>query len=524
MATTETDHIITSIKPNNGGEETIFEEAKGLLSHKDAAKTLNGVEPKELTGKLTGALLFAVFASAIGGSFVFGYHIGCINAPGDLIQKWIGDNHFQIHSSNIQKSEIDMIWAVTVAIFSIGGMIGGLLSGTVADKMGRKGGLLANNGLIMIAGLFMGLAKHSNFYYMMIMGRLIIGLACGLASGLVPMYLCEIAPPNLRGTLGSVHQLAVTISILFSQILGHPSIFGTEELWQYIFLFTLIPSGIQLALLPFAPESPKWILNVKNSPETAAAALKKLRGTDDVQDELDQFIVEAEETRNTEKAGLLDMFKGDLRQPMIIAIMMMLSQQLSGINAAMFYSTSIFMSAKLSAETAVYATIGMGLVNVIQTLVSTWLVDHPKFGRKPLHLAGLSGMLITSLGLVAALTMQNSNVTEAIKSIGSYASIAFVLLFVVSFATGPGSIPWFFVSEIFTSSARGTASSIACMVNWTAAFLVGLLFPTFQRILGQYTFLIFVGFLGFFIFYTYKFVPETKGKSVDQIKKELEKK
>ncbi|KHJ83767.1 transporter, major facilitator family protein [Oesophagostomum dentatum] len=209
---------------------------------------------------------------------------------------------------------------------------------------------------------------------------------------------------------------------------------------------------------------------------------------------------------------MMDMFRGSLLWPMTIAIMMMLAQQLSGINVAMFYSTVIFKQAGLSTEGASYATIGVGAVNMIMTLVSVYLVDHPKFGRRLLMLLGLIGMCISTVLLVIALSLTASGNQWA-----SYGAIVFVLLFVFSFAAGPGAIPWFFVSEIFASSARGNANSIAVMVNWTANLLVGLSFLTLNNILAQYSFLVFTAFLAFFIFFTWRYVPETKGKSVEEI-------
>lgn len=128
-----------------------------------------------------------------------------------------------------------MMWSITVSIFAIGGMIGGLLSGYLADKIGRKGALLINNIFAFVAAAFMTLSKFAGVYYMVIIGRLIIGFSCGLSSGLVPMYLTEISPINLRGSLGSVHQLLVTIAILVAQILGLPSLLGNAQLWPYIF-------------------------------------------------------------------------------------------------------------------------------------------------------------------------------------------------------------------------------------------------------------------------------------------------
>uniref|UniRef100_A0A0N4ZUW5 MFS domain-containing protein n=1 Tax=Parastrongyloides trichosuri TaxID=131310 RepID=A0A0N4ZUW5_PARTI len=498
------------------------EQATSLLSHESAAKSLNKQDASALNGKLTPKLVISMIF-AVMSSFQFGFHIGCLNAPESLITKWIEKNHQEMGGAPKDPEEFKFLFGIIVGLFAFGGIFGGFFSGAVADKFGRKGGLLLINIPILIATLLMGLAKYVGIYYFLFVGRFLIGISCGLASGLAPMYLCEISSLNFRGLFGSLNQLFVTIAILFSQILGLPFIFGNEELWPLILLFPLVPMIIQFILLSVAVESPKYDLIIKNNSVAASASLRKLRGCENVEVELDVLKSEAEEARRLQKVAMSDLFKGELRWPMIIAIVMMLSQQFSGINAAMFYSTEIFKSAGLKGNAPVYATIGMGFVNVIQTVLSTWLVDHPKFGRRSLHLIGLIGMFFTSILIVGSLSLQKSDASSDIKQIGSYGAIAFVLLFVISFATGPGGIPWFFVSEIFSSSARASASGISCLVNWSASFLVGVSFKIIESILAQYTFLIFTTCLGIFICFTYKYVPETKGKTVDQIKIEMDK-
>lgn len=178
----------------------------------------------------------------------------------------------------------------------------------------------------------MSLAKFVGVYYLMTVGRLIIGFSCGLSSGLVPMYLTEISPINLRGSLGSVHQLLVTISILVAQILGLPALLGNEKLWPFIFAFTVVPCIFQLATLTFCPESPKYTLINKGLNDQAEKDLKKLRGREDVRQELDVIDEEAQAAKNQPKVTLIDMFKGALRWPLFIAVMMMFSQQVGSKN------------------------------------------------------------------------------------------------------------------------------------------------------------------------------------------------
>ena len=407
-------------------------------------------------------------------------------------------------------AHIDVIYSVIVAIFCVGGMIGALGTAFVADKIGRKWGLIYNNVLVVIAVVCMGFSKASGYYELLIIGRFFIGLASGLFAGLAPMYLTEISPVHLRGAIGTIYQLVITISILISNVLGLPSLLGNESRWPVLFGVTIVPAILMVFSLPFCPESPKHTLVIQGKDVDAQKSLIWLRGTVEVHDEMEEMRHESEQMKVVPKVRLRDMWTNNtLRQPLIIAMVVMLSQQLSGINAAIFFSTKIFESAGLSDTAALYSTMGMGVINVLMTLVSLILVERA--GRRTLHLTGLAGMAITTLILTLCLTMRD--LAPALR----YLSIVAVFFFVIMFATGPGSIPWFLVGELFGIGARGIATSIAVAVNWSANFLVGLAFLPLTHLLGDYTFLVFTFLLAMFWIYTYKKVPETKGKTHEQI-------
>merc|ERR1719373_9006 len=273
---------------------------------------------------------------------------------------------------------------------------------------------------------------------------------------------------------------------------------------------TAAPALLQLATLPFCPESPKYLLLDKDDEMKANSALSWLRGTIEVHEEMDVMKQEQESMKLVPKVTLKEMLtNGSLRKPLIIAMMMMLAQQLSGINCAIFYSTRIFGLANLSTSESQSATLGMGTMNVLMTFVSLVLIE--KAGRKTLMVIGLVVMfLMTTLLLAALLTY------ESVAAM-SYVAIVAVILFVVGFATGPGSIPWFFVTELFAQSGRPTATSIAVTVNWSANFLVGLAFVPLNRIMGPYVFIVFMVIQFCFIIYVYFAVPETKNRTIEDI-------
>ncbi|UYV66331.1 SLC2A4 [Cordylochernes scorpioides] len=265
-----------------------------------------------------------------------------------------------------------------------------------------------------------------------------------------------------------------------------------------------------LATLPLCPESPKYILINQDKEVAAQKALTWLRGTIEVHDEMDEMRSEYETMKLVPRVTLYEMWHNPmLFQPLCIAVMMMLSQQLSGINAVIYFSTEIFQSAGLSSQTALYATLATGSINVAMTFVSLVLVE--RLGRRTLHLTGLGGMMALTVGLAFCLALSDSVIWL------SYLSIICVIGFVVMFATGPGSIPWFLVTELFGQGARPLATSIAVTVNWCANFLVGLVFLPLKNMMEGYVFLIFSSFLAIFWIFTYKRVPETKNKSPEEL-------
>ncbi|XP_027867081.1 solute carrier family 2, facilitated glucose transporter member 1 isoform X2 [Xiphophorus couchianus] len=401
-----------------------------------------------------------------------------------------------------------MVWSLAVAIFSVGGMIGSLSVGVIVNKFGRRKSMLFSNSLALLGGSLMGLSSLSRSFEMIIIGRLVIGVFCGLCTGLTPMYLGEISPTALRGAFGTLHQLGVVVGILVAQIFGLEAALGSDRLWPLLLALTILPAVIQSAMLPFCPESPRYLLIVLNEEDEARKALERLRGTDDVNDDIQEMKEEGMKMAMEKKVSIPELFRSpNYRQPIIIAIILQLSQQLSGINAVFYYSTGIFKSAGVSQP--IYATIGAGIVNTVFTIVSLFLVERA--GRRTLHLIGLAGMAVSALLMTIFLSLVNSN------QVMSYLAIVAVFTFVASFEMGPGPIPWFIVAELFSQGPRPAAMAVSGCSNWTANFLVGLGFPKLEELCGPYVFLIFMVLLILFFIFTYLRVPETKGRTFDEI-------
>uniref|UniRef100_A0A8C7SP11 Solute carrier family 2, facilitated glucose transporter member 4 n=1 Tax=Oncorhynchus mykiss TaxID=8022 RepID=A0A8C7SP11_ONCMY len=466
---------------------------------------------------VTGTLALSVFTAVLG-SFQFGYNIGVINAPQKVRPTCTHQPELLIQSSAnwdlefpidpIPSSTLTTLWSLSVAIFSIGGMISSFCVGVISEWLGRRKAMLINNLFAFIGGGLMGMAKISRSFEMMILGRFVIGAYCGLASGLVPMYVGEIAPTSLRGALGTLHQLAIVTGILMAQVLGLESLLGSEELWPVLVGVTVLPTVLQMVLLPFCPESPRFLYIIRSQEHHAKSGLRRLTGRQEVGDMLAEMKEEKRRMDMERKVSIAELFRSPMyRQPIIIAILLQLSQQLSGVNAIFYYSTSIFQ--KAGVQSPVYATIGAGVVNCAFTVVSLFLVERT--GRRTLHMLGLSGMCGCAIVMTMALALLDSVPWM------SYISMLAIFGFVAFFEVGPGPIPWFFVAELFSQGPRPAAMAVAGFANWTANFVIGFGFQYVAELCGPYVFLIFAALLLFFLIFTFFRVPETRGKTFDQI-------
>uniref|UniRef100_A0A8C4X6Z3 Solute carrier family 2 member 2 n=1 Tax=Erpetoichthys calabaricus TaxID=27687 RepID=A0A8C4X6Z3_ERPCA len=468
--------------------------------------------------QISGTLILAVLTAVLG-SFQYGYSIGVINAPQKVIEA-----HYRLvlhgfQNESLVSSEstvsvhqsVTMYWSLSVSVFSIGGMFSSFLVGWVAETLGRVKGMLAINILAIFGSLLMGLAKFGPAHIMVIAGRTVLGLYCGLSSGLVPMYVGEISPTAYRGAFGTLHQLAIVTGILISQVIGLDFLLGNESLWPILLGLSGAPAILQIVLLLLCPESP--VISTSN----LGRSKKKLRGGQDITQDLAEMNNEKEEAKKQKKVSVGQLIiRPTYRQPLIVALMLHLSQQLSGINAIFYYSTGIFASAGV--RQPVYTTIGVGAINWIFTLISVLLVDRA--GRRRLILIGLVGMCLCAVVMTVGLTLAVSTTLPWM----SYLSIAAIFLFVSLFEIGPGPIPWFFVAELFNQGPRPAAIALAGFCNWASNFLIGLCFPHIEALCGSYVFVIFAVLLFFFALFTYCKVPETKGKSFEEIAAEFRKK
>lgn len=461
-------------------------------------------------GKMTLLLACVTLVSAFGSSFQYGYNVSVINNPEVIMKNFYNQTYFNRTSNFMDSSFQTLLWSLTVSMFPLGGFFGSLMVGPLVNKCGRKGTLLVNNIFSIVPAILMGTSKVAKTFEVIILSRIIVGICAGLSSNVVPMYLGEMSPKNLRGATGVVPQLFITIGILAAQVLGLTKILGTIEGWPVLLGLTGIPAVVELLLLPFFPESPRYLLIQKGNEEQARQALRRLRGWDDVDDEIEEM---RQEDQSEKLEGRLSVFNlctfQALRWQLISIIVMMMGQQLSGINAVFYYTNNIFEPAGVNLNDVQYVTVGIGAVNVVMTCVAVLIIES--LGRKLLLLAGFGICCVACAVLTVALNLQFT--VWWMK----YLSIVCVVAYVIGHAIGASPIPSVMITEMFLQSSRPAAFMVGGSVHWLSNFTVGLVFSYMQKGLGAYCFLVFSAICLATAIYIFFIVPETKGKTFMEI-------
>ncbi|CAF0936493.1 unnamed protein product [Didymodactylos carnosus] len=255
----------------------------------------------------TKELVLTALASA-SGLLSVGWNSGCINSPEKYITKFMSDVYFHRSGKQLSPHVITLLWSITVSIFPFGGAVGGYWAGPVSRRFGRRKGLLLTNLLGIIAATLMAISKFVSAPELLIIGRLIIGIECGLYTGLCPMYLSEVSPKTIRGQVGSLTAISGSVGLMFAEIFSTPVLLGTENLWPVIMMLAAVPSVIQFILLQFCYESPRYLLiNCNNELETRLV-LSKLREKNNVDDEINEMKQEVEHLINERKVSIWELF------------------------------------------------------------------------------------------------------------------------------------------------------------------------------------------------------------------------
>lgn len=397
----------------------------------------------------------------------------------------------------------DYMQGILVSAVLIGAVIGAAVNGILADIFGRKK-IIISTAIIFILGSI--LCAFAPNVYVLILSRMLVGLAVGIVNFVVPLYLSEVSPKQLRGTLVSLYQWAITAGILFSYMIN--SVFAQAVFnWRWMLFAGVLPGTVLLIGMMFLGDTPRWLLS-KNREDEARKILQKIEPDVD----LDSEIKHIKTTLRYEGSGTKVALKKWMIMPAIVGIGIMFAQICTGINTIIYYAPTIFKIAGFDSNlNAIYATTGIGIVNFFMTIVAVFFTD--RLGRKPLLYIGLTGVMLSLAALGCAFRFEDL-LGDSMK----WVAVGSLVSYIVCFAISLGPIGWILVSEVFPLKIRGVAMSMCTVANFGFNFFVVSSFPVLlHRIGGAYTFWMFAIVSFLCIIFVYCCVPETKGISLEQI-------
>jgi MFS transporter, SP family, galactose:H+ symporter len=347
----------------------------------------------------------------------------------------------------------------------------------------------------------------------LVLGRFVVGFGVGVASVAAPLYAAEMAPARTRGRFVSTYQLAITIGIFVAYIVD--DLLTESANWRLMLGLAIVP-GLLLVLVVFImPESPRWLMKAGRR-EEARAALTKTDGSAGVDERLDEIQANLAEDANQATWG--EVFGKAMRRPLLVGLGLAVVQQITGINAIIYYANEIFADAGFTtpAEQAEATLYAVGLVNVLATFIAVAYVD--RFGRRPLLFVGLTGMIVSLTGVGFAFLFFDEQPAQSGPSVTGIFTVIGLVVFIASFAFSLGPIVWTIINEIFPNRVRGRAVAVATAANWGAAFLVSQFFLTLVNAIGTAaTFWLFAAAGVVSFVWIWKRVPETKGRTLEEI-------
>lgn len=458
--------------------------------------------------------------NAINSKYVF--FIASVSAMGGLLfgYDWVvigGAKPFYERYFDIANSTSLQAWAMSCAL--IGCIVGAVASGVISEKYGRKKPLLLSAFLFFVSSIGTGLADT---YSLFVVFRILGGIGIGVASAISPLYIAEVAPSHLRGRFVSLNQMTIVIGILAAQLINLliadkvPADASDEMIrlswngqmgWRWMFIACSVPAAAFFLLTFLVPESPRWLVKAGKT-ERALPTLKRIGGDEFANEELNN--IKATLNRTDEKIDLTALFNKKYRFVLLVGIVLAVFQQWCGINTVFNYAEEIFTAAGYGVSDTLFNIVITGSVNLMFTLVAMFTVDH--WGRKKLMLTGSIGLAITYILLGSAFFFE-------IKGIPV---LALVVVAIAVYAMSLAPILWVILSEIFPNRVRGAAMALATFALWVACFILTYTFPLLNKMMGAAgTFWIYAGIcIAGFLFVLAK-LPETKGKTLEEIEKQL---
>uniref|UniRef100_A0A4W3HZU0 Solute carrier family 2, facilitated glucose transporter member 5 n=2 Tax=Callorhinchus milii TaxID=7868 RepID=A0A4W3HZU0_CALMI len=430
------------------------------------------------------------------------------------IKCFINETWRERYETVIGENKVKMIWSVIVSIYSIGGLIGALIAGHLSVKYGRKNSLIFSNFLTLVAAVFVGFSRMAKSFEMILMARFLYGIQGGIGLHVHSIYIMECSPKKLRGVVTLSIAISISIGKCTGQIMGLKEILGSESTWPLLLAFNAIPAFMQLVILPWFPESPRYLMIDKGNRTSSINALQRLWGKRDFSQEVEDMQAERDAINNGKARSVFELCKDrSVRCQLIINLMISLFLQLSGINAIYFYAFDIFYAVGIPKGIIPYVSIGTGLTEMFTLILCACLIERA--GRKVLLWGGFAFMTIWTGLLTISLSLQS------FLHWVPYCSLFIIFAYIFSYAIGPGGVTIILPTEIFLQSDRPAGFVINGILNWFGLFIIGMFFSFIVENLGYLCFLIFCGICLLLTVFSYFVVLETMGKTPLEIAEEF---
>ena len=429
----------------------------------------------------TGYIISISFISALGG-YLFGFDFAVISGALPFLKTQFG---------------LDAYWeGFATGSLALGAIVGCVAAGNMADRYGRRPGLLFAAAIFAISSLAMAFSSSRDFF---IAARFSAGIGVGMASVLSPMYIAEIAPAHVRGRMVAINQLTIVLGILVTNLVNYLLRNQGEDAWRWMFGLGAIPAGLFLLGALGLPESPRWLVKAGKE-DKAALILEKIGGKDFAADAVKTV---KQSLTGIHKTSLSTIFEKAVLPAVLLGIGLAVFQQFCGINTVFNYAPRIFESIGASQDDQLLQTVFIGGVNLVFTLLAMLLVD--KLGRKPLMLIGAGGLAVLYIIVVQMLAVKSTNVSW------------FLLMAIGTYAMSLAPVTWVLISEIFPNKVRGAATSVAVLSLWAAYFVLVFTFPKLFEKMGDNTFYIYAGVCAVGFAFVWFKVKETKGKTLEEV-------
>ena len=448
-----------------------------------------GTVPEGGTGEVKRGVVYRAAAVAALGGLLFGYDSGVVSGALLFIREDFNLGPFG--------------QSVVVSIMLIGAVLGALAVGPISDRYGRRRSLMVSAGAFAIGAL---IASFAPDFVSLSVARFVQGFGVGSAAFAVPLYIGELSPAGSRGALVSLNQLMITVGILVAYLANYA--LASAEAWRWMFALAVVPAVVLFGGMLTSPETPRWLVACGRE-EEARSVLSRSREAASVERELGEIQAAA----RMEEGDIGELFSPWVRPALFVGMTLALFQEITGIDTIIYYAPTILESTGLKAQASILGTVGVGVVNVLLTVVAILILD--KIGRRPPLLFGIAGM-------VAGLGMLGFAFRDGVGNAPAWVLILCLMLFVGAFAVGLGPVFWLLNAEIYPMKIRGRAAALATMVIFGSTAVMSFTFLPLIGALGETVTFWLYGLIGVAAWmFVYFFVPETKGRTLEEIEADL---